>query len=90
MKQTLEQRTFIALQSITEGILTRCDASYMQRRLEECVSIIAEHGWQAPTPWRVVTWNSKTSKVFATRQEAIDYIAAHEDGWDWYIEPVRQ
>jgi hypothetical protein len=48
---SLADRTFRALQSMTEGILTRGDPDFMRRRLEECVAIMAEHGWQTPTPW---------------------------------------
>ena len=54
MEQTLEKRTFAALQAMTEGILTRGDPDYMRRRLNECVEIMAEHGWQTPTPWPLV------------------------------------
>lgn len=38
--------------------------------------------------WRVVTWNSKTDREFATRQEALDYITMNDDSGDWHIEPI--
>jgi len=51
MSANLATRTFHAMQSLTEGILTRGDADYLARRLAECVDIMGEHGWATPTPW---------------------------------------
>lgn len=49
--EPLDVRTFRAMQSLVEGILTRGEANFMARRLSECVGIMAENGWQTPTPW---------------------------------------
>jgi len=61
-------RTFMALQSLTEGILTRGEPDFMRRRLEECIAIMAEHGWQAPIPF---TENVSFTALFAAAPKAV-------------------
>jgi hypothetical protein len=65
----LTDRTFMALQSLTEGILTRGDPDFMRRRLEECIAIMAEHGWQAPVPF---TENHSFTALFAAAPKAVE------------------
>lgn len=35
--------------------------------------------------YKVVTWNTKTDKVFEDYQDAVDYITMNDDIGDWYI-----
>ncbi|SEL13745.1 hypothetical protein SAMN05216359_105335 [Roseateles sp. YR242] len=48
---TGEQDAFPALQTLTEAILTRADADYMRRQLDEAVRIMGTRGWSPPVPY---------------------------------------
>ena len=39
-----------------------------------------------PVAWKVVTFNSKTTKSFLTKPEAMNYLMSNDADWDWYIE----
>lgn len=39
--------------------------------------------------FKVVTWNTKTDRIFDTHDQAYDYIIMNDDSDDWYIEKVQ-
>jgi hypothetical protein len=48
---SLHTRTFRAMHSLTEAVLGSADPDFLQKRLNECIRIMKEHGWSPSVPW---------------------------------------